>query len=141
MRMHTAAHVISEVFHKEAGALITGNKLDEEKSRIDYNLEWFDRDKINKLCERVNEIIEQDFPVKTYFMKRDEASKIPYITKLANALPPAVDELRIVEIVGFDVQADGGCHVKSLREIKKVEIVKIENKGKNNRRIYYKLSD
>jgi misacylated tRNA(Ala) deacylase len=139
MRMHTAAHLLSEVFHREAGALITGNQLDTDQSRIDYNLEEFDREKINQYCNKANEIIQQDLPIKVYSMKREEAMKIPAITKLASVLPPNIPELRIVEIVGFDMQADGGTHVNHLKEIGKIEIVKMENKGKDNRRVYYTL--
>jgi len=139
MRMHTAAHLISEIFNRETGALITGNQLDLDESRIDYNLENFDRDLINSYIKKANEIIQQDLPVKIYFLKREEALKIPKITKLAGAFPPNVPELRIVEIVGFDMQADGGNHVKSLEEIGRIEVAKMENKGKNNRRLYYIL--
>jgi misacylated tRNA(Ala) deacylase len=139
MRMHTAAHVISEIVNRETNALITGNQLDVEKSRIDFSLESFDRKKIEECIERANEIIEKDLPVKIYFLKREEAMKIPKITKLANVLPPNLPELRIVEIVSFDLQADGGTHVKSLREIGKIILERIENKGRNNRRIYYSL--
>jgi len=139
MRMHTAAHLLSELFHREAGALVTGNQLDIDQSRIDYNLQEFDREKINEYCVKANEIVQKNLHVKTYFMKREEAMKIPTITKLANVLPPNVPELRIVEIVGFDIQADGGTHVKSLKEIGTIEIVKMENKGKDNRRLYFTL--
>jgi misacylated tRNA(Ala) deacylase len=139
MRMHTAAHLISEMINEDFNALITGNQLDLDQSRIDYNTESFDREGIIKSCERANEIVQKNLLVKTYFMKREEAMKIPKITKLANALPPQVEELRIVEIEGVDVQADGGTHVKTLGEIGRIEIVKMENKGKNNRRLYYVL--
>ena len=70
-------------------------------------------------------------------MKREEALKIPDMVKLANKMPPEVDELRIVEIEGIDRQADGGCHVKSLKEIGRIEILNLENKGRNNRRVYF----
>ncbi len=139
MRMHTAAHVLSEVIHRETKALITGNQLGLEHSRIDYNLENFDREKILECVERANEIIKKDLPVKIYFLKREEALKIPNISKLAKFVPPNLPELRIVEIEGFDIQADGGTHVKRLSEIGKIKIVKMENKGKNNRRVYYEL--
>lgn len=141
MRMHTAAHLLSEVFHKESGALITGNQLDVDQSRVDYNLENFDREKINEYFNKANEIIQQDLPVKIYSLKREEALKIPNISKLASFIPPNVPELRIVEIVGFDTQADGGCHVSRLKEIGQIEMVKMENKGKDNRRVYYILKD
>ena len=70
-------------------------------------------------------------------MKREEALKIPDTVKLANKMPPDVEILRIVEIEGIDRQADGGCHVNSLKEIGKIEIIRVENKGKSNRRVYY----
>jgi misacylated tRNA(Ala) deacylase len=139
MRMHTAAHVLSEIINREAGALITGNQLETEKTRIDFNLESFDRRKIEECVEKANEIIKKDLPVKIYFLKREDAMKIPKITKLANVLPPNLPELRIVEIVGFDLQADGGTHVKSLSEIGEIVLEDIVNKGKNNRRVYYSL--
>lgn len=139
MRMHTAAHILSEIFHRETGALITGNQLDVEKSRIDFSLENFDREKIHEYCAKANEIISRDLPIKIYTMPRAEAMKLPAITKLANILPPAVTELRIVEIVGFDIQADGGTHVKSTKEVGEIEVVGAENKGKNNRRVYFTL--
>ena len=76
-------------------------------------------------------------PVKVSYMDREEAMKIPGVVKLAGALPPDAHTLRIVEIPGVDLQADGGTHVKSLAEIGTVEFVKAENKGKDNRRVYY----
>lgn len=139
MRNHTAAHILCEVIHKETGALITGNQLNTEKSRIDFSLENFDRKALHSYAEKANEIVNKDLPIKIYTMPRDEAFNLPAITKLANVLPPAVKELRIVEIEGFDIQADGGTHVKSTKEIGEIEIIDAENKGKNNRRLYYRL--
>lgn len=137
MRMHTAAHLLISIFNKESNVLITGNQIDEEKTRIDFNMENFDRDKIMSYIEQANQIIKQDLPVKSYYLPREEAMKIAGVVKLAAALPPNVDTLRIVEIPGIDIQADGGTHVKSLSEIGTVELVKAENKGKDNRRVYY----
>ena len=137
MRMHTAAHLLISIFNKEANVLITGNQIDEEKTRIDFNMENFDREKIMKYIETANEIIKQDLPVKVYYLPREDAMKIPGVVKLAGALPPDVQTLRIVEIPGIDLQADGGTHVKSLAEIGTIEFVKAENKGKDNRRVYY----
>ena len=70
-------------------------------------------------------------------MKREEALKIPGIVKLVNRLPPEVDVLRIVEIPGVDIQADGGPHVKNTREIGEIVLLKVENKGKRRKRMYY----
>ncbi len=140
MRMHTAAHLVSSIFHNKMGALITGNQIDEEKTRIDFNMENFDREKILEYIGVANELIKQDLPVKVYSLPREEAMKIPGVVKLAGALPPDVAELRIVEIPNVDLQADGGTHVKSLAEIGTIEFVKAENKGKDNRRVYYTVT-
>jgi Ser-tRNA(Ala) deacylase AlaX len=77
--------------------------------------------------------------VKTYELPREEALKIPGVIKMAEALPPAIPRLRIVEIEGVDRQADGGTHVRNLNEVGEIVFLKAENKGRNNRRIYYKL--
>ena len=137
MRMHTAAHLLISIFNKESNVLITGNQIDEDKTRIDFNMENFDREKIMQYIETANEVIKQDLPVKTYYLPKEEAMKIPGVVKLAGALPQDVHTLRIVEIPGIDLQADGGTHVKSLSEIGTIEFVKAENKGKDNRRVYY----
>ncbi|MBI2084065.1 MAG: alanyl-tRNA editing protein [Candidatus Aenigmarchaeota archaeon] len=139
MKMHTASHLLAAIINKETGALISGGNLDLEKSRIDFNLEEFDKEKFISYINKANDLINQDAAVKPYFMKREEAMKIPGIIKLLEALPPNVDTLRIVEIEGIDIQADGGNHVRQLSEIDKIEIVKLENKGKNNRRLYFTL--
>ena len=139
MRMHTSAHLLSAIFNKETGALITGNQIEPDKSRIDFSLENFDRERMLLHCQQANEAIAKNPPVKTYFMKREEALQIPGIIKLAAATPPDVKELRIVEIEGYDIQADDGVHVKSLGEISKIEPLKFENKGKSNRRLYFTI--
>jgi Ser-tRNA(Ala) deacylase AlaX len=137
MRMHTSAHLLSSIFHKRTGALITGNQIEPDKSRIDFSLEDFDRERMLTYCTEANEAITKNAPVKTYFMKREDALKIPGITKLATAAPPDAEELRIVEIDGHDIQADGGVHVKNLSEIVRIDPLKFENKGKSNRRLYF----
>ncbi|MFH1105885.1 MAG: alanyl-tRNA editing protein AlaXM [Candidatus Aenigmatarchaeota archaeon] len=143
MKMHTSAHLLSEIFNRETGALITGNQLGIDKSRIDFSLENMDRQKISECFEKANEAAKQNLPVATKFMKREDAMRVPNITKLANVLPPSIDVLRIVEIGNgdkkFDVQADGGTHVANTSEIGRIELLDIENKGKNNRRVYYKV--
>ncbi len=139
MRMHTAAHVLAGGFLNQQGALITGNQLGVEETRFDFSLEQFDRAGFEELVEQANAKLAEGLEVKTYTMPREEALKIPGMVKLANALPPAISELRIVDIGGFDVQADGGTHVKNSRECGKIKIIKLENKGKNNRRLYFGL--
>ncbi len=137
MRMHTSAHILSAVVNRETGALITGNQISPDESRVDFNLENFDRERMSYYIDKVNEAVGRGLDVKTYFMKRDEALANPGFVKLANAMPPSLDVLRIVEIGDVDTQADGGVHVKNTAEIGKVVGVKTENKGKSNRRLYF----
>jgi Ser-tRNA(Ala) deacylase AlaX len=137
MRMHTSAHILSAVVNRETGALITGNQISPDQSRVDFNLDDFDKEKISSYIDRVNESVSRGLEVKTYFMRREEALARPGFVKLANAMPPSVDMLRIVQIGDVDTQADGGVHVKNTLEIGKVVALKTENKGKSNRRLYF----
>lgn len=137
MRYHTACHLLSAVVHEETGALITGNQIAEDKSRIDFNLENFDKEKIKGYTSKVNEIIEKSASVNIKNLPKEEAFKLPAVLRLKNVLPPSIDEIRIIDIEGHDAQACGGTHLKNTEEIGKVEITKIDNKGKNNRRLYF----
>ncbi len=139
MRYHTACHLLACLINKRTNALITGNQLDIDKGRIDFDLENFDKELMINCIKEGNEIIEKDLIVKISFMKREEALKLPELFKLKNVLPKEIDELRIVEIDGIDRQADGGTHVKSLKEIGRLEFLKAENKGKDNRRVYFRI--
>ncbi len=139
MRSHTAAHVLASLLNKETGALITGNQLEEDHVRFDFSLEKFDRELLEEYLEKANKLFGNDVAVKWYELPREEAMKISGIVKMANAFPPDLPVLRIVEITNVDKQADGGTHVRNLREIGKIELIKTENKGKNNRRIYFRL--
>ncbi len=138
MRSHTACHILSAVINKEAGALITGNQIGEAKTRVDFSLKNFDRSQIKSFEEKTNEIIDQEIPVEIKILPAKEALKIPSIVKLKMDLPE-MEEIRIIDIVGFDSQACGGTHVRNTGEIGRIEVVKAENKGKNNRRIYFRL--
>jgi misacylated tRNA(Ala) deacylase len=139
MRYHTAAHVLAGVLSRDAGAKITGNDLSIDKGRIDFDLDDFDREKLTHYFELANELILRDLPIKVYSLIRAEAEADPNIFKLAKAMPSHFTEFRIVDIVGFDRQADGGAHVKSLKEVGKIEFLKAENKGKTNRRVYFQI--
>jgi len=139
MRSHTAAHVLAALLNKGTGALITGNQLEENHVRFDFSLERFDKALLEEYLAKANELFGTDVDVKWYELPREEAMKIPGVVKMAEAFPPDLPALRIVEIAGLDRQADGGTHVRNLREVGKVVLVKTENKGKNNRRIYFRL--
>ncbi len=139
MRFHTAAHILSGVFNREHNLMMTGNQLTVEKGRIDMDMEELDINLIRKGFDRANELVNMDLPVEVYYLKREEAEKDPKLFKLAIGFPHEIDTIRIVDIKGFDAQADGGCHVKSLKEIGRITFLEAVNKGKNNRRVYFKV--
>lgn len=141
MRYHTAAHVVSQIIEKHTGAKITGNQLTLEKGRIDFNLENYDVEKLKDYIAEANMRIKEGHKVKKYFLPREEALARPELFSLKNALPPNVEELRIVEIENFDITACGGTHVENINEIGTITFLKGENKGKNNRRLYFSISD
>jgi misacylated tRNA(Ala) deacylase len=139
MRSHTAAHVFASMLCNGTGALVTGNQLEVDKVRFDFSLDKFEPQVLVEYVAKANEQFRTDTPVKWYELPRDEALSIPGVVKMAEAFPPDLPRLRIVEVVGIDRQADGGTHVRSLKEIGQIEVLKTENKGKNNRRVYFVL--
>jgi misacylated tRNA(Ala) deacylase len=137
MRLHTAAHLIAAVMYRDYSALITGGQVDVDQARLDFNLPRTDREVFEDAVKKANEEAAKRAELKVYFLSRDEALKVPGVVKLAERMPPEERELRIVEIPGIDLQADGGPHVKNTDEIGRIQLLKIENKGKNQRRIYF----
>ncbi len=137
MRLHTAAHIISAIFYRDYNALITGGNITPEYAYDDYSLEVFDKNIFEDVVRKANEVIKLGVEVKIYWLSREEAFKIPGIVKLANKMPPNIEKLRIVEIPGIDVQADGGPHVRNVSEIGEIVFIKAENKGRMRKRLYY----
>jgi misacylated tRNA(Ala) deacylase len=140
MRSHTAAHLFASMLCVGTGALVTGNQLEMDKVRFDFSLEKFDPQILEEYLDKANALLRTDTPVRWYELPREEALKIPGIVKMAEAFPPEIPRLRIVEVVGLDKQADGGTHVQNLNEVGQIKLLKTENKGKNNRRIYFTLA-
>jgi len=141
MRNHTAAHVLSRVLHEETGAVTSGNQLGLDKSRIDFTLENMDKEKMIECVEKANELIANKAEVHKSFMNKEEAFKLPGFAKVSPHLVQDFDTLRVVDIEGVDAQPCGGTHLDNIGEIGKIEFLKAENKGKNKRRIYYKVVD
>lgn len=139
MRSHTAAHLFAALLCEGTGALVTGNQLEEDKVRFDFSLEEYNPELIITYLEKANNLLKKGIPVKSFELPTEEALKIPGVIKMAEALPPNIPNLRIVEIVGVDKQADGGTHVKNLKEVGQIRLLKTQNKGKNNRRVYFAL--
>lgn len=140
MRSHTACHILSAVILRETYAKITGNQIDLEHSRVDFSLESFDKAKMNEYVQMANQIIKENRSIKTRILPKADAMAIPNLMRLAMEVPDR-DEIRIVEIENIDIQACGGTHVKNTGEIKEIKMIKSENKGKSNRRIYFSLED
>jgi len=139
MRYHTATHVLTGVMFKDYQVRVTGNQLTPDKARVDFAFEQFDREVLEEGFRRSNALIGGDLPVRISFVPAAEARGRPELFKLETTFRHDLPELRLVDIEGFDVQADGGCHVASLREIGRLVLTKCENKGKANRRVYFVL--
>jgi misacylated tRNA(Ala) deacylase len=139
MQLHTAAHLIATIMYRDYDALITGGQVDYKHAKLDFNLPKTNREIFEAAVEKANKEASKNVQLKIYFLTREEALKMPGVIKLAERMPPKEKELRIVEIPGIDLQADGGPHVKNTKEIGEILLVKIENKGKNKRRIYFSV--
>jgi len=141
MRYHTATHVFSGVLFKDYNLKVTGNQLTTKKARMDLNMEEMDVKIIRNAIEKSNKIINRNLPVEIYYKSREEAEKDPVLFKLAIGFPHNIDTIRIVDIKGFDRQADGGCHVKNLDEIGEIKFKDFVNKGKNFKRVYFIIQE
>ncbi len=139
MRMHTSAHILAAIIFQETKTLITGNQLGADESRMDFSVKDFDRDYLTSIQDKANEIVAKDLPIVISFEERDNALARPELFRLKDKLPKDIPVFRILSIGDFDVQADGGTHVKSTKEVGKIIITDMKNKGAENRRVYWKL--
>ena len=144
MKLHTASHILAAILYEKYRALVTGGHISPDQARDDFDLSMVSENwkkVLQEALEETNEIIKKCIDVKVYWLPREEALKIPGLVKLAEKFPPEVEQIRIVEIPGIDIQADGGPHVKNTCEIGGVKLVKLESKGRRRRRIYYTLQE
>jgi misacylated tRNA(Ala) deacylase len=140
MRTHSGLHVLCGVVFRDFGALVTGGNMEPGEARMDFNLTEVPAGFKQTLEEAVNLEVTNDRPVEVKVLPREEAFAIPDIIRTAtNQLPPDLAEVRVVDIIGLDAQADGGTHVASTRQIGRITIAKIENKGKGFRRVRLRL--
>ena len=140
MRTHTAMHILCGVIFRDYGASVTGGNMEPLKGRMDFEFETMHRDLVDEINESINKEVENARPVYTRILPREEAFQIPDLirTKI-NLLPESVTDVRIVEIEGLDVQADGGTHVRNTSEVGEIRVVDYKSKGKINKRIYVEL--
>ena len=142
MRTHSGLHLLSGVVFRDFGALVTGSNMDPLTGRLDFNLEEVPAGFKEAVEEACNVEVRTDRAIQSYELPRDEALSIPDVIRTAsNLLPPSIEIVRIVDINGLDVQADGGTHVASTRQIGTMRVLKVENKGKGFRRIRVSLED
>lgn len=142
MRTHSGLHLLSGVVFREYGCLVTGGNMQPLEARMDFNLPEVPEGFKERVAQACAEEIAADRAIEVSNLPREEAFQIPDIIRTAtNLLPPDLEIVRIVDIVGLDTQADGGTHVASTRLIGGLEVVKIENKGKGFRRLRVRLHD
>lgn len=140
MRTHSAMHVLCGVVFRDYGALVTGGNMEPLEGRMDFEFETMSKELVEVIENSVNNEIKESRPIIAKILPREEAFTIPDLirTKI-NLLPPQISEIRTIEIVGLDLQADGGTHVNNTNEIGKVHISDYKSKGKINKRIYLSL--
>lgn len=141
MRTHSGLHVLSGVVFRDHGALVTGSNMEPLSGRLDFNLEQVPPGFKESVEDAINVEVERDRAIRAYELPRDEALAIPDVIRTAsNLLPPTIEVVRLVDIDGLDVQADGGTHVASTAAVGRMRVTKIENKGRGFRRIRVELA-
>ena len=142
MRTHTALHILCGIIWKEFGVQVTGGQMHPDRARMDFAMESLNKHRIQYIEDKANEAIEADYPIHVYTLPREKALVIPDLVRTKiNLLPANMEEVRIVEIVGLDLQADGGTHVNHTKEVGGIRIIKAENKGRINKRLEIELND
>lgn len=141
MRTHSALHVLCGTVFRDYGALVTGGNMEPGKGRMDFEFERLQGELVGEIEAAVNKEVEAGHEIRVKILPREEAFQIPDLirTKI-NLLPEGIIEVRTVEIVGLDLQADGGTHVKNTSEIGKIKVVDYKSKGAINKRIYIEVT-
>jgi len=136
MRVHTALHILCGVIWRDYGAQVTGGNMTPEGARMDFEFERMEKELVQEIEEKINAEVAAARPVRVAILPREEAFQIPDLirTKI-NLLPEGIREVRTVEIVGLDLQADGGTHVANTREVGRIKIVDYKSKGRINKRL------
>jgi misacylated tRNA(Ala) deacylase len=142
MRTHTAMHILCGVIFRDYGVSVTGGNMEPLKGRMDFEFESMRQEFVREIEAKINVEVAADRPLKVKILPREEAFQIPDLirTKI-NMLPPGIRLVRTVEIVGLDLQADGGTHVANTREVGRIRIVDYKSKGKINKRIEVAILD
>ncbi|MCP4139376.1 MAG: alanyl-tRNA editing protein [Chloroflexi bacterium] len=140
MRAHTAMHILCGVVFRDYGALVTGGNMDPLKGRMDFEFESMKKELVVEIEKAINVEAQKGLDVKVDVLPREEAFQIPDLirTKI-NLLPEGINEIRTIEIVGLDLQADGGTHLHNTSEVGTLRVTNYKSKGKINKRIYVEV--
>jgi len=142
MRTHTALHALCGVVWRDYGALVTGGNMEPGGGRMDFEFERLSGDLVDEIEATVNAELANDREVRVNVLPRDEAFAIPDLIRTkVNLLPEGISEIRTIEIVGLDLQADGGTHVANTSEVGSIRVTGYESKGRINKRIRLELVD
>ncbi len=140
MQTHTAMHALCGVVWAKYQSPVTGGNMNPGEGRLDFELPQWDPEDKAPLEEELNRQIARELPVEVSFLPREEADQDPSLIRTkVSLLPAALREVRVIDIVGLDRQADGGTHVDSTAEVGRVAIAKVESKGKGFRRIRLRI--
>jgi misacylated tRNA(Ala) deacylase len=139
-RYHTVLHVLNTIALRDYGGWITGVQIAVDYSRIDFKLENFSAALCAELERKVNAVLRCDYAVTSYYLPEDEFRQRDDLLRTLDAKPPVSHgQVRVVEIQGFDAQACGGTHVSIISEVGRFSILRTENKGRINKRLYVRL--
>jgi misacylated tRNA(Ala) deacylase len=135
-------HILCGVIWRDYEASVTGGNMEPLKGRMDFEFETMRKELVETIEEAVNVEVANARPISTRILPREEAFQIPDLirTKI-NLLPKFIQEVRVVEIEGLDLQADGGTHVKNTSEVGQIRVVDYKSKGKINKRIYVEVGE
>lgn len=140
MRTHTALHILCGIIWRDYGVLVTGGNMEPLRARMDFEFESMEKSLVQEIEHAVNQEVAAARPIRVRILPREEAFQIPDLIRTkVNLLPPAITEVRVVEIVGLDMQADGGTHVANTREVGRIRVVDYMSKGKSNKRMIIAL--
>ncbi len=136
MRHHTALHILSGFIYHEYASLVTGGQIYPNRARLDFDLDDLSPQRVARIEEEANRIVQEAHPVLIHSYSREEATNLESLLRTkVNLIPPTVQKIRVVEIKDFDTQADGGTHVNNTKEVGRIRVTKTQNKGRLNRRI------
>jgi misacylated tRNA(Ala) deacylase len=142
MRTHTALHALCGVVWRDYGALVTGGNMEPGAGRMDFEFERMSGELVDEIEAKVNAELALGRDVRVAVLPRARAFEIPDLIRTkVNLLPPGIDEIRTIEIVGLDLQADGGTHVANTGEVGAIRVTGYESKGRINKRIRIALQD